>query len=211
MPEDKVRQVIEDIREADMVLVGIGEEMDLHKKLRSDERYIKTSETLGEKCLLPYIEKIMLKEFEEKNRGVYADLEKCLDKKNYFIVSLCKDGAITGAGLNQDRIVEPCGAYKRLQCANGCSKELYEISNAFLEKVEIDLNSGNSLSSAEIPTCPHCGKPLVFNNIDADNYVEEGYLDKWEIYQKWLQGSLNKKLCILELGVGMKYPTVVRW
>jgi len=28
---------------------------------------------------------------------------------------------------------------------------------------------------------------------------------------KWLQGTINKKVCILELGVGMKYPTVIRW
>lgn len=211
MPEDKVRQVIEDIREADLVLVGIGEEMDLYKKLSSDERYIKRSESLGDKYLLPYVEKIMLKDLVEKNRGVYEDLEKCLEGKSYFIVSLCKDGAISNTGLNQDRIVEPCGSYKMLQCANGCSKELYEIPDAFLEKVEIYLNDGNSSSGMEMPVCPHCGNPLVFNNIDVDNYVEEGYLNNWGIYQKWLQGSLNKKLCILELGVGMKYPTVIRW
>ena len=36
-------------------------------------------------------------------------------------------------------------------------------------------------------------------------------MDKWMTYKKWLQGTVNKKLCILELGVGMKYPTVIRW
>ena len=33
----------------------------------------------------------------------------------------------------------------------------------------------------------------------------------WQIYNKWLQGTINKKLCILELGVGMRFPTVIRW
>ena len=28
---------------------------------------------------------------------------------------------------------------------------------------------------------------------------------------KWLQGTLNRKLFILELGVGMRFPTVIRW
>ena len=28
---------------------------------------------------------------------------------------------------------------------------------------------------------------------------------------KWLQGTLNHKICIIELGVGMKYPSVIRW
>ena len=54
-------------------------------------------------------------------------------------------------------------------------------------------------------------KFLVFNNIDAEKYNEEGYLRKWMIYKKWLQGTVNKNLCILELGVGMNYPSVIRW
>lgn len=33
----------------------------------------------------------------------------------------------------------------------------------------------------------------------------------WKMYNTWLSCTLNKELCILELGVGLKYPTVVRW
>lgn len=211
MPCDKIKQVVEDIREADLILVGIGEEMDLHRQLRSDERYLKLSETINEKWLLPYVEKVMLNEMGQEKREIYAELERCLKNKNYFIVSLCRDGVIADTGLIKDRIVEPCGAYKKLQCVEGCSKDLYEIPGKLLAQVETGLSDGNFPGEIERPVCPHCGKALVFNNIDAVPYVEEGYLDKWSIYQKWLQGSLNKKLCILELGVGMKYPTVVRW
>jgi NAD-dependent SIR2 family protein deacetylase len=68
------------------------------------------------------------------------------------------------------------------------------------------------LDSLEIPRCPHCGEPLVFNNILCErNYVEEGYKPKWEEYKNWLQGTLNRKLCIIELGVGMNLPDVIRW
>lgn len=211
MPCGKIKQVIEDIREADLVLVGIGEEMDLQRKLRSDGRYVKLAEAIDEKQLLPYIEKVMLNETGQEKKEVYTNLEKCLNNKNYFIISLCRDGVIANTGLIQDRIVEPCGSYKKLQCAEGCSKDLYEVPEEFLAKVEMGLSEGDFSDAAEIPVCPHCGKALVFNNIEAEHYVEEGYLDKWNIYQKWLQGSLNKKLCILELGVGMQYPTVVRW
>lgn len=35
--------------------------------------------------------------------------------------------------------------------------------------------------------------------------------DKWNAYNEWLGRTLNKNICILELGVGLKYPTVVRW
>ena len=61
------------------------------------------------------------------------------------------------------------------------------------------------------PVCPHCGRPLVFNNVDASKYIEDEYLGIWAVYRKWLQGTVNKAVCLLEIGVGMKYPTVIRW
>lgn len=34
---------------------------------------------------------------------------------------------------------------------------------------------------------------------------------EWEMYLKWLQGTLNRNLFVLELGVGLKYPDVIRF
>ena len=31
------------------------------------------------------------------------------------------------------------------------------------------------------------------------------------MYTKWLQGTVNRKLVVLELGVGMKFPGVIRF
>lgn len=36
-------------------------------------------------------------------------------------------------------------------------------------------------------------------------------MSSWETYMKWLQGTLHKKLLVLELGVGLKYPAVIRF
>lgn len=35
--------------------------------------------------------------------------------------------------------------------------------------------------------------------------------DSWETYTKWLQGTLNRNLVILELGVGMEMPQLIRF
>ena len=52
----------------------------------------------------------------------------------------------------------------------------------------------------------------VYNNILCEqNYIEEGYQNQWEKYTKWLQTTLNKKLCILELGVELNLPGIIRW
>ena len=49
------------------------------------------------------------------------------------------------------------------------------------------------------------------NIVKTEGYLEEGYLPSWERYRTWLSCTLNKKLCILELGVGFQYPSVIRW
>ena len=45
----------------------------------------------------------------------------------------------------------------------------------------------------------------------VSKYAEEGYLKQWDVYTKWLQGTVNKKLCVLELGAGLEYPKIIRF
>ena len=52
---------------------------------------------------------------------------------------------------------------------------------------------------------------LISNTIQAESYIEEGYLPQWKVYQEWLAKTLNRKLLIFELGVGFRTPTVIRW
>lgn len=56
-----------------------------------------------------------------------------------------------------------------------------------------------------------CGSDAAGNVVTNENYDESIYLPQWETYTRWLQNTLNKKLCILELGVGFQYPSVIRW
>ena len=63
----------------------------------------------------------------------------------------------------------------------------------------------------ELTKCENCGAAMVLNNIFAENYDEDGYLEQWQLYMKWLQGTLNRKLLVLELGEGMRFPSVIRW
>lgn len=91
------------------------------------------------------------------------------------------------------RIVAPCGNETWRQCSRGCTKDIWEP-----EEIPDDI-------------CPHCGAPLTGNTIEAQPYIEEGYMPQWNRYMKWLSGTLNKKLLILELGVGFKNPGVVRF
>lgn len=131
-------------------------------------------------------------EFESKENTVevYNILADMLKGKNYFIVTLCLDDSIYASKLDPDRIVKPLGTSLKKQCPDACTDDLYD---------------------TEENICPKCGKELVFNNINAENYVEAGYLPMWEKHKLWISGTLNKKLLILELGVNLKFPQIIRW
>ena len=74
---------------------------------------------------------------------------KCLDKKNYFIITSHKEGCFKDSKFNLKRVCNP-----------------------------------------------------------LDSSEEQG---QWELYNKWLSASLNKKLMIVELGEDFNNPNVFRW
>lgn len=123
----------------------------------------------------------------------YESLYQIIKEKDYFIVTTNTDGAIFDSSLDGERIVAPCGNVNWKQCERACTKDIWE---AF-----------------EVPEgiCPHCGALLIGNTVEAELYIEEGYLPRWEAYTKWLTTTLNRKLVVLELGENFKRPTVIRW
>ncbi|MBD5471977.1 MAG: hypothetical protein HDR20_03460 [Lachnospiraceae bacterium] len=205
MSKKDLEHIISKINEAELVLVGLGEELDLTRQIREDACALSDAD----RSLAPFFKKNMLDKIQHQNGEVYDNLAKCLKDKNYFIVSVCMDGTIQNSSLNKERIVEPCGNYERMQCSEKCTSDLYELPQEFLDRLKDKVQEEDKNNT--LPICPHCKKPLVFNNVEAENYVEEGYMAQWMLYKKWLQGTVNKNVCILELGVGMKYPTVIRW
>lgn len=183
------------IKDSDMVLVGIGEcfQEKFENISIADENNITIYEEYERK---QYVDRCK----KDKVLDAYHNLSRLLENKNYYVITLCDDDKIYKSKLNGDRVVAPCGTYSKLQCEDVCTEDIYSLQD-YVEKIK----------AKEKIVCPKCGKRLIMNRIGCKKYSEEGYLKKWELYTKWLQGTLNKKICILELGVGMKYPSVIRW
>ena len=138
-------------------------------------------------------EKVLVGIGSEWKGASYDDLYEILKDRDYFIVTTNVDARIYQSALDPSRIVAPCGNETWRQCSKSCTKDIWE--------------PGEILDDI----CPHCHAPLTGNTIEAENYIEEGYLPQWEAYKQWLTGTLNRKLVILELGVSFKAPTVIRW
>ncbi len=185
-----IEKLKEKIADAELVLVGIGEELEIRNSgITNTDMHDVISE----------------------RKQCYNGLKSLIENKNYFVITLCMDGIIHEAGLKEEKIVEPCGTFYKLQCSNKCTADIYEPDDRLKDRIRQMIEGEISEADLKLSDCPKCGAPLVFNNILAENYAEEGYLDKWQIYTKWLQGTVNRKICLLELGVGMRFPTVIRW
>lgn len=207
--------ILEKVAQADMVLVGLGEEFDGTRDLCQCGPYdfgLERLKEAGLEWMIPAWNGFC----REKSgaRGTAAAREKLanlLKGKNYFAVSVSTDSSLLSIG----RIVMPCGSERKKQCSGGCREVLEEMTERDAETLKEfcgQLYEGNLPKTIALPgTCPRCGAPLVLNNIYAENYNEEGYLAQWNLYTKWLQGTLNHRLLVLELGVGMRYPSVIRW
>ena len=204
-----------------MVLVGLGEEFgNTEKQIYGNKKYQAFFSEISDEneWLLPYF---YSKFVESETEGqAYNNLLKLLKDKNYFIVSLRTDDVIYKGEFHfvQERIVTPCGGVRKLQCEKNCEDRVYDIPEKMAEMLRrfpvLD-EKGQHLNEiyAQVPVfqCPNCGAALIFNRIGVEKYCEADYLPTWGKYTKWLQGTLNHKLCVLELGVGMKYPSVIRW
>lgn len=175
------KNVLELIEDADLVLIGIGMEFEKNRF-----------------------------QIQEDALQALNKLAGLLDKKNYFAVSVCMNDIARKSELQHDRVVQPCGSVAQKQCVNRCEEGLLALSEQE-SKALTEMLPCDDLLEMNLGNCPKCGSKLVLNTVYTENYDENGYLKDWSRYTKWLQGTLNKKLCILELGVDLTYPSIIRW
>ncbi|MBO5208996.1 MAG: hypothetical protein J6B68_06590 [Lachnospiraceae bacterium] len=204
-------------KEADLILVGIGEEFQFNWNiLQQDERYQEIEKEIDAReeymWIVPFLQKLWIeKKADMRLNKAYEALSKLISDKNYFIISTAIDDSIYQHGFREDRIVSPVGGFRKMQCDYNCKSELLDVDYEMLGKVKSYYNKELTLNDLQEPTCDQCGQKKRFNQLGVTKYAEEGYLSQWEKYTKWLQGTVNKKLCVIELGVGLEMPNIIRW
>lgn len=216
------RKLQRQVEEAQFVLVGIGNLFSQSLDgMRTDPFYAPLLSQAGQEReedrarLEQYLQFHYIQRHPDGRLGkAYEKLAGLLAGKNYFIVSLCTDDLIYGAGLEEERIVTPCGGFRAMQCGSLCvtDQEALVTDRQVREELLLSIDAcGGSLDAVDFPVCAECTGPLWFNRIDTPEYKEEGYLPQWRKYTAWLQGTLNRELCVLELGVGMQFPNIIRF
>ncbi|MCY6369261.1 Sir2 family NAD-dependent protein deacetylase [Clostridium ganghwense] len=143
---------------------------------------------------------------------IYKKLFDLVKNKDYFVITSNVDGMFYKSGFDENRIFTPQGDYARYQCCTPCTNETWPIKPVIDKIVQnIDYNTLKVTNPELIPRCPNCGGHVYLNVRGGSWFVEERYMKKGEEYLRWIQESFNKKLFVMEFGVGFNTPSVIRW
>jgi hypothetical protein len=75
----------------------------------------------------------------------------------------------------------------------------------------VDPDSQEVTDPNVIPHCPNCGGD-VFMNVRAGHwFLEDPYEKQAEAFSRWIDGSRDSRLLVIEIGAGFNTPSVVRW
>lgn len=97
----KRSELVEMLDAADMILVGIGEDFEEKDALLQKESYLKTCDGIaaaGMEWVMPYVNRFFLEDNHRVKTALQA-LSGLLDKRNYFVVSVCMNGMPVEAGM----------------------------------------------------------------------------------------------------------------
>lgn len=140
----------------------------------------------------------------------YKELLEIVKNKDYFVITTNVDGQFEKSGFDHNKIFEVQGSYGKMQCSVGCHNKLYD--NTELVKNMLKSKDNLKVDSELIPICPVCKEKMEINIRKDAFFVEDANWHKLNsAYEKFISDNINKKLVLIELGVGFNTPGIIRF
>lgn len=228
MRVESEKTVAELIRQADAVLVGAGSGLSsaagynhYHRNAAFEANFHDFEETYGIQSLFQGFYYIYSKPeqqwgfysrhirfMEEAPVGQpYRDLYEILKEKEYFILTTNCDIQIPKI-FPEDRICQFQGDFRYFQCSQPCHDKLYESHN--LVSSMLDNMDGLEVPAEWIPRCPECGWKMVPWVQDNTFLQGKAGQNAYQRYEDFVLKHQDKKMLLLELGVGDMTPSVIK-
>ncbi|CAK1360680.1 uncharacterized protein RHO25_003970 [Cercospora beticola] len=134
----------------------------------------------------------------------------------YFVRTSNADGLFIRHKFPGEKVSTPQGHYAQVQCVRKCRRGAVFDSAPFVEAAEprLDAKSQHLPEDFEVPRCPFCKSGLVLC-VRGGSYFNDGpFLQKERAYHEFVKTALlspENKVAILEIGVGLNTPSVLRW
>lgn len=140
----------------------------------------------------------------------YKELYELVKDKNYFVITTNVDGQFHKSGFDTEKVFEVQGSYGKMQCSVGCHNKLYD--NTKLVKEMLRSRDNLKIDSSLVPYCPRCKEKMEVNiRKDAFFVEDENWHKLNNNYEAFINNNINKKMVLLELGVGFNTPGIIRF
>lgn len=135
--------------------------------------------------------------------------------KDVHIRTSNADGLFLANGWDEARLSTPQGRYSVLQCLAKCRPDstfdtapFYDAALLFL-----DAETQRLTDPSKVPRCAYCGGEMMLCVRGGDWFNDMPFRDGEARWRRFRHGVLasEKETVILELGVGMNTPGVLRW
>lgn len=142
---------------------------------------------------------------------LYKNIYELVKNKSYFVITTNVDDQFEKAGFEKNKIFATQGSYSKLQCSEACHNKLYddtELVNRMIEKTDCNLKIPTNL----VPICPVCKERMEVNlRKDAYFVQDENWYKQSKAYEDFVNNAKDKKVILLELGVGFNTPIIIRF
>ena len=141
---------------------------------------------------------------------LYKDLLRLVEGKDYFVITTNVDEQFRKAGFPTDRLFEVQGDYGRMQCSVACHDKTYDDTQTVRE---INAHAhGMTVDPRYVPVCPVCGGTMDVNlRINSFFVEDEHWHQAAERYEDFVNRHIGSRMALLELGVGMNTPGIIRY
>lgn len=145
-----------------------------------------------------------------KPTKLYQEILDLVKDKDYFVITTNVDDQFFKAGFDTQKIFATQGSYKYIQCSHACHNKIYDATE--MVKKMIYKTQDCKIPTELVPFCPICGKKMDIN-LRKDSYFVQN--DNWykqdAKYEEFLDKTKNKKVILLEFGVGFNTPSIIRF
>ena len=152
----------------------------------------------------------LFNQFDLPALPLYKELYDIVKDKEYFVLTTNVDHQFYKAGFDKNKIFATQGDYGKIQCQKGCHPKTYDAEELFrkMDKARKDC----LIPSELVPKCHVCGGRMEMN-LRCDNYFveDEAWHESADRYADFLEQNKDKKVVLLELGVGFNTPIIIRF
>lgn len=150
----------------------------------------------------------LMNRFDPPALPLYTELYDIVKNKEYFVLTTNVDHQFYKAGFDGKRIFATQGDYGKIQCQKACHPKTYD-AEALFRKMD-EARRDCLIPSELVPKCPVCGGNMAMN-LRCDNYFaeDEAWHEAADRYADFLEQNKDKKVVLLELGVGFNTPAYI--